>query len=642
MTTVPGATAPVSTAAIDASALARDLEAANIPTLIPVLFQLTGDQRWLRAPYAPLPGRGMDDNTSGGLPAAIQAEIRAATLQAVLEWASGRPLAVPAPRGAALTELMSVCLGEPIPPEFEPMMAHTLGFAPPRPDHPVPGAEQFDVVVIGAGVSGMAAAIHLRAIGVNVTVLEKNGEVGGTWLENGYPGAGVDTPSYLYSLSFAEHEWSTHFGKRDEVQAYLREIADDYDLRGLIRFGTEVATAEWDDQALLWTLVTVAGDRYVANAVVSAVGQLNRPKVPDLPGLGDFRGRVFHSAQWPADLDVTGARVAVVGTGASAMQIVPAIAAKVRQLTVFQRSPQWIAPNSDYFAPVGEQVHALMAMVPSYRQWYRVRLAWAFNDKVHPSLQVDADWPEATRSVNAANDGHRRFFTRYLTEQLAGRPDLVAGALPDYPPFGKRMLLDNGWFAALKQPNVELVTSPVAALEPTGVRAASGSLTEVDIIVLCTGFEARRFLYPMDVRGRSGRTLEQQWGPEDATAYLGMTVPDFPNLFLLLGPNTALGHGGSVITISEFQVDYIVSLIRQMLEGGIGSLECPPELAADYTGRVDEAHARMIWTHPGMTNWYRNAAGRVVSVLPWRIVDYREMTMNPSVDDFLARPASSE
>ena len=639
MTSVPGTAAPESCGAIDASMLARALQAANIPTLIPVLFQLTGDERWLRAPYAPLPGRGMDDNTTGGLPDAIQEEIRTAALEAVQAWASGRPVAIPAPRGEALIQLMSVCLGEPIPPEFEPMMADTLGFSSPRPEHPVSGAERFDVVVIGAGVSGMAAAIHLRAIGVNVTVLEKNDEVGGTWLENGYPGSGVDTPSYLYSLSFAEHEWSTHFGKRDEVQAYLREIADEHDLRGLIRFGTEVATADWDDDAQRWTLVTVAGDRFVANAVVSAVGQLNRPKVPDLPGIGDFQGRVFHSAQWPADLDVTGARVAVVGTGASAMQIVPAIAGKVEHLTVFQRSPQWIAPNSDYFAPVGEQVHALMATVPFYRQWYRVRLAWAFNDKVHPSLQVDPDWPEATRSVNAANDGHRRFFTRYLTEQLAGRPDLVDSALPDYPPFGKRMLLDNGWFAALRQPNVELVTSPVTSLEPSGVRDASGSLTEVDIVVMCTGFQARRFLYPMDVRGRSGRTLQEQWGPEDATAYLGMTVPDFPNLFLLLGPNTALGHGGSVITISEFQVDYIVSLIRQMLGRGLGSLECPPELAADYTRRVDEAHARMIWTHPGMTNWYRNAAGRVVSVLPWRIVDYREMTTNPSVDDYRVRPA---
>ncbi len=632
------ASTPASTPAVDRSALAQALTAANIPSLIPVLYQLTGEERWLDAPYAPLPGRGMDDNTSGGLVGELQDEIRTAALDAVLDWAAGRPVAVPTPRGEALVRLLSVCVGEPMPAEFEPMMADMLGLTPRVDQSPVPGAERFDVVVIGAGVSGMAAAIRLRSTGAHVTVLEKNDDVGGTWLENTYPGAGVDTPSYLYSLSFFERDWSTHFGKRNEVEEYLRDVAESFELRPLIRFGTEVATADWNEAEQLWTLVTTAGEQFRANVLVSAVGQLNRPKDPKIKGTKDFRGKVFHSAQWPDGLDVTGRRVAIVGTGASAMQIVPAIAGQVEQLTIFQRSPQWIAPNEDYFRPVGDDVHQLMATVPFYRAWYRVRLAWTFNDKVHPSLQVDPDWPEATRSVNAVNDGHRRFFTRYLQDQLAGRPDLEAAALPDYPPFGKRMLLDNGWFSALRRPNVELVTSPVLALEPTGLRAADGSLSEVDIVVLCTGFEARRFLYPMDVRGRSGRTLEEQWGPEDATAFLGITVPDFPNLFMLLGPNTALGHGGSVITISEFQIDYVDAIIRQMLAAGIGSVECPADLAADYTRRVDEAHARMIWTHPGMTNWYRNAAGRVVSTLPWRIVDYRAMTRDPSIDDFIIRP----
>ncbi len=635
----PSPALPPAGAPIDVERLRAALRSANIPTLIPVLFQLTGDERWLAAPYAPTAGRGMDDNTSGGLDEEHQEQVRAATLDAVRHWAAGRAPAVPAPSGDRVTQLASVAVGEPVPPEFGPMMADMLGLAGDSDDQPVPGAERFDVVVIGAGVSGMTAAIRLRDTGVNVTVLEKNADVGGTWLENTYPGAGVDTPSYLYSLSFFDHDWSTHFGKRDEVESYLQAVADRFALRDLIRFSTEVETAEWDDRTQLWTIVTTAGERFTANAVVSAVGQLNRPRVPDLPGLDLFQGRVFHSAQWPADLDVTGQRVAIVGTGASAMQIVPAIVDQVRQLTVFQRSPQWIAPNEDYFRPVGDDVHLLMATVPFYRQWYRVRLAWTFNDKVHPSLQVDPDWPEPTRSVNAVNDGHRRFFTRYLLEQLQGRPDLQAQALPDYPPFGKRMLLDNGWFAALKQPHVQLVTSAVAGLEPTGVRAASGEFTEADIVVLCTGFQARRFLYPMHIRGRSGRTLEEQWGPEDATAYLGITVPDFPNLFLLLGPNTALGHGGSIITITEFQVDYVVTLVRQMLEQGVGSLECPAPLAREYNDRVDRAHASMLWTHPGMSNWYRNSAGRVVSTLPWRIVDYRAMTRHPDLSAFRTRPA---
>lgn len=632
-------------APVDAGRLAVALEAANIPTLVAVLYQLTGDRRWITAPYAPARGRGMDDNATGGLPRAVQDDIRRATLLAVLAWAEGTLPAVPAPRGGHLVELLSVCMGEAVPAEYEPMMADMLGFTTPRDaaasaEDAVPAgvSSRFDVVIIGAGVSGMTAAIKLRAAGVSVTVLEKSDEVGGTWWENRYPGAGVDTPSYLYSLSFFERDWSAHFGKRDEVQAYLQALADEYDLRPLIRFNTEVAAADWDGDVQRWNLTTTGGDHFGAHAIVSAVGQLNRPKIPAISGLDSFTGPLFHSAQWPADVNLTGRRVAIVGTGASAMQIVPAIVDRVAELTIYQRSPQWIAPNADYFTPVGEDVHLLMATVPFYRRWYRARLAWTFNDKVHPALQVDPDWPDATRSINATNDSHRRFFTRYLTEQLADRLDLQQAALPDYPPFGKRMLLDNGWFAAIRQPNVQLITEPVVEVTPDAVRDAVGALRGADIIVLCTGFQATRFLHPMRIRGRSGRTLEEHWGPEDATAYLGITVPDFPNLFLLLGPNTALGHGGSAITVSEMQTDYIVELINEIRAGGVGTVEVRPEIAADYTARVDKAHAGMIWTHPGMTNWYRNGAGRVVSTLPWRIVDYRTMTATPALADYLIRP----
>lgn len=633
------------TAPFDAGQLAIALESANIPTLAMVLFQLTGDRRWIQAPYAPRRGRGMDDNATGGLPTHVQAEIRAAACDAVLAWQAGTPVAVPAPRGPQLVELLSVAVGEAVPPAFEAMMAELLGFAPPPAHAPIEGAGDFDVLVIGAGVSGLTAAIKLRELGIHVLVLEKNDDVGGTWLENRYPGAGVDTPSYLYSVSFFERDWSTHFGRRDEVEAYLRALADEFDLFSAIRFGTEVETADWDDGAQRWTLVSTAGEHFQANALVSAVGQLNRPRVPAIPGLSDFAGPAFHSAEWPVDVDVDGKHVAVVGTGASAMQIVPAVADRVSQLTVFQRSPQWIAPNSDIFGRFDDDVHWLMATLPFYRRWYRSRLAWTFNDKLHPSLQIDPEWTDPARSVNAINDAHRRVFTRYLTEQLDGRPDLQRAALPDYPPFGKRMLLDNGWYAAIRRPNVDLVTEQVESVTASSVCSASAEV-DVDVIVLCTGFEAHRFLYPMTVHGRSGASLAETWGPEDATAYLGITVPNFPNLFLLLGPNTALGHGGSVITISEFQIEYVVRVIERMISEGIGAVECRSDVAEDYTRRVDAAHATMIWTHPGMTNWYRNSAGRVVSTLPWRIVDYREMVREPRLDDFVLsarerRPAAT-
>jgi 4-hydroxyacetophenone monooxygenase len=631
-------TEPVPGSPLDADALAAALEHANLPTLVPVLHQLTGDERWLADPYRPTRSRGMDDNDDGGFPADVQAEIRAATLDAVLAWSAGRPAAVAEPTGDALVELMGLAVGEPVPAEYGAMTAEDMGFAPPEPVPSAAGTDLF-VVVIGAGVSGMLAAIRLAEAGIDHVVLEKNADVGGTWLENAYPGAGVDTPSHLYSYSFAPRQWSTHFGKRDEVLGYLRDVADRYGLRERIRFGVEAAGAVYDADRQRWTVRTTDGEVVQAHAVITAVGQLNRPKVPALPGLDGFRGELFHSARWPEGLDLTGKRLVVIGTGASSMQIVPAVAGTAEHVTIFQRSPQWAAFNSVYFTPIDEHVRLLMERVPYYRRWYRTRLAWNFNDRVHPSLQVDPEWEHPERSVNAVNDAHRRVFTRYLESELAGRDDLVAKALPDYPPFGKRMLLDNGWFAALRRDDVTLLTEAVAEITPTGVRGVDGTEVEADVIVLCTGFETHKQLHPLDIRGRDGASIRDLWGPDDADAHLGITVAGFPNLFLTCGPGTVLGHGGSYITIAECQVRYIVEALVAMAEQGLGAVECLPEAHADYAARQDDAHARMIWTHPGMRNWYRNPAGRVVCTLPWRIVDYWAMTRHVDWADYRTEPA---
>jgi len=610
--------------------LADAMEHANLPSLVAVLYQLTGDRRYLADPYRPTRSRGMEDNDPGGFAPEVQAEIRAAAVDAVLAWASGRPPAVPAPTGDALLELIELAVGEPVPPEYEAMASEDMGFTVPKA--PTAPPSDFRVVVIGAGVSGMLAAIRLAEAGIDHVVLEKNADVGGTWLENAYPGAGVDTPSHLYSYSFAPRRWSTHFGKRDEVLTYLRDVADAHDLRKVIRFDTEVASAVYRDQR--WTVTTADGETLTADAVITAVGQLNRPKVPPLPGMDSFRGPLFHSARWPADLDVTGKRVAVVGTGASAMQIVPAIAERAGHVTVFQRSPQWAAPNDVYFSPIDDAASLLMEHVPFYRRWYRTRLSWNTGDRVHASLQKDPGWEHGDRSVNAVNDGHRRVFTRYVESELAGRADLVAKALPDYPPFGKRMLLDNGWYAALRRDDVDLVTAPVTAVTPTGVRAQDGTETAADVVVLCTGFEAQKPLWPLSITGRDGLTIADVWGPDDADAHLGITVSGFPNLFLTCGPGTVLGHGGSYITIAECQVRYIVEALVGMIENRLGAVEVLPEVHADYAARHDAAHAAMIWTHPGMRNWYRNPAGRVVCALPWRIVDYWTMTRHVDWNEY--------
>jgi len=258
---------------------------------------------------------------------------------------------------------------------------------------------------------------------------------------------------------------------------------------------------------------------------------------------------------------------------------------------------------------------------------------WIFNDRIHASLQIDPDWQHPDRSLNAINEGHRRYFLRYLTDQLEGRPDLVAKSLPTYPPFGKRMLLDNGWYAMLRQPHVTLDTQPILEVTEHGLRTSEQD-HEVDVIVFCTGFHARHYL-PFDrVRGRGGRTLRQEWGDDDATAHLGMTIPGYPNLFLMYGPNTNAGAGGSVIFIAECQGRYIVDLLAHLQAEGLGTVECRPEALRRWVEDVDAAHARMVWSHPGMTTYYRNSKGRVVTNSPYRIVDYWAMTREPELSDF--------
>ena len=638
---------PAKPVGVDTDILLGALAVANIPTLLMVLHHLTGDDRWLREPYAPTRARGLDDHDTGGLSDEAQAEVHAAAAAAVREWSDGREPAVPHPDLALLARMLTVCMGEPVPEEYARMMLVEMGFertpTQAQPSSIDPG--DHDVLIVGAGVSGLVLGVRLDEAGIPYRIIEKNDDVGGTWLENRYPGAGVDTPSYLYSLSFHPRNWSTYFGKRDEVLEYLRDVADTFDLRRRIHFGAEVERAWYDEGSRRWNAVLRSRDgrteTTTARYLVTAVGLLSRPKLPAIEGLDRFQGPIFHSAEWPDGLDVSGKRVAVVGSGASAMQIVPAIAGTAAHVAVFQRSPQWAAPSGNYFAPVGPKAHWLMAHVPYYHRWYRARLAWTFNDRVWPSLQIDPDWEHPDRSLNRVNDAHRKLFTRYLKAELEGRDDLVEKCLPTYPPYGKRILLDNGWYAALRRPDVELVTEAVAAVTPTGVRTVSGIEHEADVVVLCTGFEAQRLLHPIDVRGRSGRSIREAWGEDDPRAYLGIATVDFPNLLFMYGPNTNPG-GGSYMFIAECQAHYVVDLLGKAMAAGAVAIECRRDVHDRFNREVDAQHAKMVWSHSGMQTYYRNASGRVVTNWPWRVVDYWDRTRSADLRDYVLEREEAE
>jgi 4-hydroxyacetophenone monooxygenase len=632
------------------------IAAAEIPTLIGLLVQLTGTpQKWLSDRYRPQRMSGIGGAATGGLGEDEQDEIRTATYKAIRRWhAAGSP-AVPPLDPALVVDVLRFILGEPIPDDYGPMAAaelHKLSRTStgPIPDTPTRSGPadrtEFYAVVIGAGMSGIAASVSLAAAGIAHVVLERHDTVGGTWLENRYPGCGVDVPSHLYTYSFAPNDWTTYFSLRDEIHEYFERVAVEFGVRDRTRFGTTVNRAVWHEDRSVWTLdvSTPSGSQTIeANLLISAVGAFNTPRIPAVQGVGTFLGPEVHTAQWPSSgIDIHGKQVAVIGNGASAMQVVPAIAKQTAHTTVFQRSPHWVAPFEQFQTPIPEPVRFLLQEMPLYRAWYRLALGWAFNDRQHAALQKDPSWPHPERSLNPINDAHRRRLAKYIEEQLHDRPDLVPSLLPSYPPFGKRMLLDNGWYRTLCEPNVTLRTDLVAAVTPTGVQTAAGDEVEVDVIIWATGFDVAHFLGPIEVIGKSGVSIHDVWDGDDSRAYLGTVVPDFPNLFCLYGPNTQFGHGGSLIPVVERQLHYVVSLIDALRNARGTSIEVRKTVHDRYNEEVQAAHEAMVWTHPGMDTYYRNSKGRVVVNNPFRITEIWHRTKQVNPLDYVIKTSTKE
>jgi 4-hydroxyacetophenone monooxygenase len=624
------------------------LREAAIPTLLMCVAQITRDPRWLEPPFRPQRDVSIFADPTGGLPGPVQDEVRAAAARLLDELARGERTLPPPPSDADLVGMMGVCLGERVPPEYAPMAREEMGFADRavRWNGPPPAAARRDalgVLVVGAGLSGLCAAYRLRALGLPVEIVEKNAEVGGTWWDNDYPESGVDTPNHFYSYSYAPNlGWSSNYSKRAEVLDYLKRVGAETGVLDTVRLRTEVLALDWDEAAREWaaTIRDPRGERVERHrAVVLACGPLSRPRLSAVPGIESFAGDWFHSSQWRHDVPLEGRDVAVVGTGASAMQFLRSVAARARRVTVFQRSPQWARPPQDYHGTVSAGQRWLLEHVPYYYAWYRFGLMWRFGDGLLPTLRRDPDWPHPGRAMNARNDRHRVELERYLREALAGRDDLVDKALPHYPPYGKRILIDNGWYDALRRDNVELVTQAVARVEGADIVAADGTRHRADVAILATGFEASRMLGPMAVRGRHGATIDAAWANDDPKAHLGIVVPDFPNLFLLVGPGTGLAHGGSIFFVTECQVRWIGRMLVAMGERGLDAVDVRREVQDAFVARFDALHAELVWSHPGMRNWYRNDAGRVFVPMPWRLVDYWTMTREPDLAEFDATPA---
>lgn len=622
------------------------LAVANIPTLACLLVQLTGERKWIEGRFVPSQTRGLDDNDDGGLPPEVQAEIREAAGTAIAGWFAGRPPALTAPSDDLLCEMMSVSLGEKIPIDYAPMIRHELRL-PPAGESEQDGRAAiapsgFRALIIGAGISGLCAAIEFERVGIEYRIVERSENVGGVWHENRYPGAACDVPSHLYSFSFAPYRWSRYFAGSREIHRYLADFAKREAIVDKIDFGMEVEEAVWLEDEGKWQATATGRDgkreTFVADILVSAVGAFNKPRIPHLPGIDSFRGPSLHTARYPDEgLELAGKRVVLVGNGASAMQVAPAIVDEVASLSIVQRTPQWVAPFPKFGQAIPEPLQQLLDNMPLYRLWYRLRLSWAFNDKLYDALQQDREWLDAREqvdSINPINDAHRRGLTAYMEAELGEARELLPRLLPDYPPFGKRMLLDNGWFRTLARPHVNLVTGGVIEVGEDHVVTSDGESHGADVIIWATGFDVVNLIAPMKVTGKGGRTLEEEWEGDNARAYLGTVVPGFPNFFCLYGPNTQFGHGGSLISVLERQMHYVMSLLNRMFEQDVAVLEVRRDIHEDYNRRVDEAHDRMIWTLPNVDGYYRNSKGRIVVNNPFRILDVWRMTERARLEDY--------
>ena len=454
------------------------------------------------------------------------------------------------------------------------------------------------VAVLGAGAGGIAMGIRLKRAGFDFTVYEKSDGVGGTWRDNTFPGAACDVPSHLYSYSFEPNPWwSRTYATQPEILAYLERCCDRFGVRPHVVTGTAIVRARWDESKGNWELTAESGETFTADVVVSALGMLNVPHVPDLPGADRFRGRSFHSARWDHSKALAGERVASIGTGASAIQYVPAIAEEVEHLTVFQRSPVWVSPRMDRAYSPDEQRR--FARVPLASRRHRVGI-WMTYQRAR--FTVDA---EQTVTMT-------EFARSYLARKVAD-PELRARLTPEHPVGCKRPLMSRQWYPALTRPNVTVVTQPIVEITETGLRTADGGLVEVDTIVYGTGFRANEFLSTIEVIGTGGRRLHDDWA-DGAEAYLGLSVAGYPNFFMLYGPNT--NGVNSILFFIEAQAHYVLWALRTMTALGLGSLDVRRRVMARYNRRIQSAMAGTVWL-AGCSNYYRSSSGKVVTQLPY-------------------------
>ena len=469
------------------------------------------------------------------------------------------------------------------------------------------GRRTYRIGIIGSGFAGLCAAIKLKQAGFDEFVIfERAADVGGTWRDNTYPGCACDIPSNLYSFSFERNpDWTRMYPLQGEIWTYLQRVVDKYGLRERMRFNAEVAEARYDEEASAWTVRFADGSSETVDVLIGATGPLSKPALPQLAGKDTLEGIAFHSARWRHDVDLAGKRIAVIGTGASAIQIVPEIASRASKVHVFQRTPPWVLPRPDRaFAPWERTLYRVLPLAQRLLRW---------------AIYLRQELLVSGFLGGAAVQRRFRAWAQMLIARQVQNAELRAKLIPDYMPGCKRLLVSNDWYPALQRPNVELLTEAVSRLEGGRVIGAAGSEREADVVIFATGFAATDFLAPMKLYGRGGEELSKSW-KDGAATHLGISVAGVPNLFLLVGPNTGLGHN-SIVFMIEAQVNYLVRALRRMRRASLRTLELHPEVQQQSYREVQERMKRTVWVS-GCRSWYLTPDGRNDTLWPGSTLDY--------------------
>lgn len=617
---------------------------ASVPALLMSMVHMTGDMGLLDE--LPRPFMLIPMDLQGGMNEADKQVVRDRAFDVVCDYRDRGcppPFVPNADQMRLMLDVMSV--GQ-VTEDYVDYVAADLRLSDADQTGPALGstAQQrstFPVVVIGCGEAGLLAGIKLKQAGIPFTIIDKQSGVGGTWRANRYPGCRVDIANQYYAYSFEPSDhWTHYYSEQPEILGYLERVMAKYDIAPHVRFSTEVTEAAWDDETSTWRVGIRPSDGAVeqlqARALICAVGQFSNPVIPDIKGTSAFHGPSFHTANWRDDVDLSGKRVAVIGAGASGFQLVPAIADRTEQVDVYQRTPQWMAPNVTYHDAIPDGARWAIRHLPYYGRWLRFISWWPLTDAAEDRVIVDPDWDTDGLSCGEANHAVREMLIAWM-RAFTDDEELLAKVIPTYPPMGKRMLQDNGtWLKTLQRDDVELIRDGIAELTADGVRTVDGTHRPADILLWAKGFDVNHQLGPIDIRGVDGQALNDAWG-QSPYAYLGITVPGFPNFYCMYGPGTNAVNGASIIYNSECQMRYILGCLDMVIANDARSATVHPEVCQDYNRRNQARLKTMVYTYPNVASYYKNAAGMVPSLYGFRIVDYWKWTNRPNPDDYEMR-----